>query len=414
MSTFALRGRGLDARAMADTLGVARVLDGSIRRDGDRLTVTARLVDPRDSQVLWESTYELDTRNVFGTSDDIVDAVATALQLPAPVLPATAESARPTADPEAYDLYLRGRYAWHLPLRQRLEQGTTYFLRAVERDPGFALAHAALAEAYVNQAVYDYMPAPQAFSRARIAAERALELDPNSVEALVSRGYLSISELRFDDAEADLRRALELNPSSAWAHHFLSLLLIMVGQTEAATAHNRQSLRLDPLSLPAHATAGVLLAQSGALQEAAEQLAAAWVLNREYTLTAYFLGTVLAAQGRDLAALQRLTAARRQAPDYPGVSGAIMLAHRRLGQFAEAESVLVSLQRRDQDPRVRTNLAFAQAMMGYNDEAFRMLNGAQWDVPGLIGLRADPLLAGLRSDPRYREMLQTIMTQHGR
>lgn len=410
-STFALKNRGLTASAIADTLNVATLLEGTVRRDGDRLKITAQLIRAADNSVIWSEMYDRQMQDVFAVQEDIARAIAGALSGRAPLRAAEDRLGRPTADLEAYDLYLRGRYNWQMAPRDRLRQATTYYHRAVERDPDFALAHAGLAESYVNLAIYDHMPANEALARARIAAERALELDPDLVEALSAHAYVLMSELDFQGAEADIRRAIALNPSYPWAHHFLSLVLLMIGRPEEAASHNQQALLLDPLSLPANATRGVIRAQLGQLAAAGRELERARELAPQFTLTAYYLGAVRAASGAPAAALSALETASREAPDYPGVPGALAAVQKRLGRTSVADSILGDLERRRADPRARTNLAFAHAMLGDTDAAFRALDGSRWDVPALIGLRADPLLAGLRSDPRYARLLQSLGAQ---
>jgi TolB-like protein/DNA-binding SARP family transcriptional activator/Tfp pilus assembly protein PilF len=413
-STFALKDRGLSARAFADTLGVAAVIEGTVRRQDGRLKITAQLVDPEDNRVLWSASFDRQVQDMIAVQEEIALAIVQVLQGQPPARsPAQPVAAtRPAVDSEAYDLYLRGRYNWDLPTPDRLEQGVRYQQRAVERDPTFAAAHAALAEAYVNMAIYGYLAPDEALARANIAAERALELDANLVEALIARAYARLSQLDFAGAETDLRQALSVNPNYSWAHHFSSLHMMMVGRPEDAERHNRQALLLDPLSLPANATRGAVQAQRGNLPAAERELQRALRLRSDFTLTLYYLGAVQAARGSHQDAATALQHAARQAPDYPGLAGALAFTLRHTGHHAEADSIMSALERRAAtDPRARLNLGLAHGALGRNDAAMAQLDDVRWDVPSLIGLRSDPLLAGLRSDPRCIRLLQSLAAQ---
>jgi TolB-like protein/DNA-binding SARP family transcriptional activator/Flp pilus assembly protein TadD len=412
-STFALKDRGLSARAFADALGVSMVIEGTVRRQAERLKITAQLVDPKDNSVLWSESYDRLVQDVIAVQEEIALAIVGALQTRFPgQTAAPVRVAVPQVDPEAYDLYLRGRYNWHLPTRERLAQGIRYYQVVVERDPMFAPAFAALAETYVNMAIYAQMPSEEALARARVAADRALALDAGLVEALAARAYVRLSGLEFDGAEADLRDALAANPNYPWTHHFLSLYRLMTGRSGEAEAHNRQALLLDPLSLPANATRGVVLTQLGDLAQAERELTRALRLRSDFTITLYYLGAVQAARGNDHAALASLEQAAREAPDYPGVPGARALVLRRLGRDAAADSIMTLLSgRAGSDARAQVNLAFALGAAGNLDAATGLLKGVLWDVPSLIGLRADPLLAGLRADPRCVRIMERIGAQ---
>jgi adenylate cyclase len=406
-SSFQFKGRSLDTREIGRLLGVASVLEGSVRRDGDRLRVSAQLIRASDGFQLWSETYDRRLTDVFAVQQNIAESIARVLDA---FLAGSDDVRRSTADLEAYDLYLRGRYAWQLPNRQRLQHAALQYQRALERDPTFAAAHAGQALTHVNLAAYGYMPAAEAFARARAASERALELDPDLVEALTARAYVLMSALEFEAAEANLRRAIELNRSDADAHHFFSLLLMMVGRPAEAAHHNREALSLDPLSLPAGANRGIIQTQLGNHDAAIRALEEARAINPDFPLSSYYLAVNHAARGSHTEALSILQATEAHAADYPGLPGALAFVLQRLGRSDEAAAIVASLEQRQAggDARARANLAFAHAVLGRKDAAFDALDSIQWEVPVLIGLRADPLLAELRADPRYPRLLQRL------
>src|SRR5688500_5189485 len=233
-SVFALKGKGLDARAIGDTLGVATLLEGSVRRSGNRLKVTVQLVNAKDGGSLWSEVYDRQMVDVFSVQEEIARAIAGQLDLNLSGSEQALLAKRPTQDIEAYDLYLRGLYNWNLRSRERLESAQSYFQRAIDRDPQFAMPYAALSNTYVNMSNYGYMPSAEAFALAKKAATRAVQVDPSLAEAHASLGFIFASTGSFSESEAAFRRAIALNPSAAYTYHFYSLLLMMLGRPEEA------------------------------------------------------------------------------------------------------------------------------------------------------------------------------------
>jgi serine/threonine-protein kinase len=408
-STSALYTSGLDVNAIAGRLGVATILQGSVRGDTARLRISARLVRARDKAVLWSRVYDVPMREVFTVQEQIARSMAQVLDVR---LTSRSEESllvgRPTADLEAYDLYLRGRHVRTRATRERLEQALAYFREATERDPGFASAYSGIAETYVNLANFGYVTPTEGFGNANIAAERALELNPRLGEAYVSHAYVLTSLGAFDRAEAGFRRAIDLNPNSPLAHHYYSLLLQMLDRTDEALEQNRRARELDPLFGPSATDYGIILCQRGELTAADTALDRALSLEPKFALTLYWLGAVRAAEGSYAAAASLLGRAARTSPDYPGVPGALAYVASRAGSSHAADSIVAQLRSRATDDRGRVNLAFASAALGRRDEAFALLQGVHWDVPSVIGLRADPLLRSLRSDARYEAFTRAL------
>ncbi|HKY97604.1 MAG TPA: protein kinase [Gemmatimonadaceae bacterium] len=401
-STFALYESGLDENAIAARLGVTALLEGSVKRDSARLRITARLVQPRDHAVLWSEVYDVSIRNVFDVQEQIARSIADALNLR--LASTSGDSllvARPTADLEAYDLYLRGRHVRIRATGDRLEQALAYFRGAIERDPGFANAYSGLAETYVNLANFGFVSPAEGFANANIAAERALALNPRLAEAHVSHAYVLASEREFGRAESAFRRALSLNPSFALGHHYYSLLLAMLNRTDEALDQNRRARELDPLLTPAAADYGIILCQRNELDAAGNALSSALALEPNFALTLYWLGAVRAAEGANPEARKLLEQAARASPNYPGVPGALAYTYAHSGNQRAADSVVSVLKTRATNDRARANLAFAYGALGRLDEAFSLMQQVNWDVPTVIELRADPLLRPLRADPRY-------------
>lgn len=408
-SVFALSNKGLGAQAIADTLGVTTLLEGSARRDGQRLKVTAQLINARDGTVLWSQAFDRQMIDVFVVQEEIARAIVDALN----VRITEDQRARPGGteihDIEAYDLYLKGRFAWNKRSREGAETAVGYFQAAIQRDSGFALPFAGLAEAYVVMSNYGFMPVPEALDHAEIAVDRALALNNSLPEAHSSKGFVLLSRRKFAESEKAFRTAINLNPSYPMAHHFYSLLLTMVGRLNEATAQNRITLSLDPLSVPANAHRGILLLPLGNYTEARIELRKAVRLSGENALAPYYLGALEAAQGRFQDALPLLERAHRDAPGFPNVKGALAYTYARVGRRRDADAVLTRMRAGVSDDRTRINLALAEATNANINGAYDLLaTGGDWDVPTLIELRTDPLLAPFRADPRYPRLLARI------
>ena len=408
-STFALHSAGLDVGAIANRLGVGTMLEGSVRRDSGRLRISARLVQARDNSVLWSHAYDVPARDVFTVQEQIARSIANALNVRLSRMAADSLFARtPTASPEAHDLYLRGRYLRMRPTEERLEQAVAYFRGAIELDPNFADAYSGLAETYVNLANFGYITTVEGFEAADIAAERAVALNPRLAEAYTSHGYVLASRGASGPAEAAFRRALDLNPNSTLGHHYYSLLLATLDRTDEALEQNSRARGIDPLFTPAVATYGIILSQRGDLAAARDALRKALALEPNYVLTLHWLGAVLAAEGSYAEATPLLERAAQASPNFRGVLGALAYVYARAGKRGAADSIVTSLQARATDNRGRANLAFAYAALGRMDEAFVLFRQLEWDVPSAFGIRADPLLAQLRSDSRYAGLAASI------
>ena len=352
------------------------------------------------------------------TADEVVDALDTVLfsarEHRGPALarrqPADGEGlvAPSTGDVGAYDLYLRGRYNWSSRTGEGLERAIAYFQQAIDRDPGYALAYQGMADAYMNLGNYGFLPLADALSRARVAADRAVALGPNVAETYASQGFVLASQRQFADAEAALRRSIELRPNYIWAHHYYSLLLAMIGRVDDARAENARAADLDPISPPVSAHGGIIACIAGDLREARRQLETNIALAPGFPLGLFYLGVVNAAEGKHTEAIGLLEQAHEQSPTFPGVQGALAYAYARVGRAHDAATVVDEVQSAPDSSRARLNRALFDAMRGDLDRAFDAVDDLDLDLPGLIELRADPLLADFRRDARYDRVIRRL------
>jgi adenylate cyclase len=404
-SSFALKGRNVDAREVGEKLAVSTVLEGSVRKTGERVRVTAQLVDARSGYQLWSETYDRESADIFAVQEEIARAVGEALDLR---LPRGMESFRLGARPpdlEAYELYLRGRHAWRSRTKEGLELAVDLFQQAIARDPNFAEAHAGLADAYIALTAYGYRSREETLTRAREAVERALALQPLLVEALASRGYLRGRDTR--SALADFRRAIQLNPSYPIAHHWYALTLVLLGRLSEALPQHQRAIELDPLAPTPHSAYATSLLLSGDLDGAEEMARRASELAPELFSPPAVLSRVYAAQGRGAEALQAAERAAALAPENSSTQANLARVHARVGERRKAREILAGLEA-EADPCAAC-IADVYVALEEHHEALRWLDVRIWyadDQGGWYLPKVDPLYDPLRGDPRFGQFLR--------
>ena len=268
-SSFALRDEQEDVRKIGELLGVAHVLEGSVRRSGDRVRVTAQLINTSDGFHEWSETFEREMTDVFAIQDEISGAIAEALQVTIAGESTPAVAQRRTADLEAYDYYLLGRHAWASRTTEGIESALDYFERAIDADPEFGLAWSGLADALDAYAYFVSGDSREVVDRARAAADRAVELTPDLAEGHASVGLIAMEfDWDFERADAAFARARELNSGYLPAWHWAADLATILGDTEMAIAFSRRAVELDPMSPMSWWALGAALAVDGQLEEA--------------------------------------------------------------------------------------------------------------------------------------------------
>lgn len=268
-SSFALRDKQEDVRRIGELLGVAHVLEGSVRRSGNRVRVTAQLIDTSNGFHEWSETYDRELTDVFAIQDEVSGAIAEALQVTIAGGSSPAVVQRRTADLEAYDYYLLGRHAWASRTGEGIESALDYFERAIDADPRFGLAWSGLADALDAYAYFVSGDSREVVDRARAAASRAVELAPNLAEGHASVGLIAMEfDWDFDAADRAFTRARELNPGYLPGWHWAADLATILGDTDTAIAFGRRATEVDPMSPLSWWALGAALAVHGQLEEA--------------------------------------------------------------------------------------------------------------------------------------------------
>ena len=411
-STMQYKDSDLPLHAIAEELGVDAVLDGSVRRDGDRVRIVSQLIDTRTEASLWSETYDRELTDVFAIQADVAQQIAGALRATVSPAERTIIERRPTEDVEAHQLYLRGRYLWNRRTRAGLEGAVDFFSQAVERDPGYAPAHAGLADAYLLLGSYGYLPESEAIGAAKGAAERALELDPDLAEAWATRGQILRAERDWAGEEAAYRRAIELNPNYATAHQWYATLLAALGRAEEAEREIRRAEALDPASLAVSVTVAVVLHVNRDFERALEQTRRTLELDPEYFSAVVWEMMTYSEMDRypdALASADRLLELR---PDVPEFGIFIANVHAKGGEEALARQTMERVRAVAED---RTLSAWVHATLHDVDAAFDLLDAEfaddSWSMfvlfrSLLFYMDAGPWFDPIREDPRFAELIR--------
>jgi DNA-binding winged helix-turn-helix (wHTH) protein/TolB-like protein/tetratricopeptide (TPR) repeat protein len=400
-----------DPRSIGRALQVDAVLDGRVHRDGDRLRVTVELIRVSDGAMVWAGQFNDRVTDLFAVQESVAQEVAEAL---APRLQAPAEvslqSRRPSR-PEAYELYLRGRYQWNRRTPESLEAALALFDQAVAIDPTYASAYAGLADAYSLLAAYRPSADGESFVRASAAARRALDLDETLAEAHTSLGFVKFGrEWDWDGAAREYRRAIELDPNYGTAHHWYAILLMVLGRAEESLESIRQAERLDPLSPAIGAEVATLLWLARKYDEGIEQVDRIRRLHpqarADLNAGSFYSGKGM--HGRAIVETRQAQLASNDLLLLLQLAG----AHASAGDRAESERLLTRY-----DNHVAANGLYKEsftragvlASMGRRDEAFQELERAYRDrFIALTWLKVAPTLDPLRSDPRFADLLRRM------
>jgi TolB-like protein/Tfp pilus assembly protein PilF len=410
-SAFQFGGAAQDIRAVGERLNVQNVLEGSVRKSGNRLRITAQLIEVRDGYHLWSERYDRDLDDVFAVQDEIARAIVAKLRVRL-----RGDSYRPlvrrhTDDLEAYNLYLQGRYYWSRRYAGGLERAIEYFTKTIAHDESYALAHAGLAESFCLLGVYDLVPPHAAISKAKAEAERALQLDDTLSEAheamALVRWYF---DWDFAAALAEYKRALDLNPSSAVARALFGILLADLGRFDEARVEVQKAVGLEPVSALIGFYAASATAISGPLEDALPECRRTLDLDPTFLPGLWTYATILSHLGRHDEAIEvvdrAVTLSRRQS-FFLGAAGRVYAA---AGRDREADAVVQELHARESQTYV-SPLCFAEiaAVRCQIDEAFRWLERACRErTPFLVAVGVAPFYDTLRGDPRFPAILGKV------
>ncbi|HET6181033.1 MAG TPA: protein kinase [Candidatus Sulfotelmatobacter sp.] len=429
---------------IARELNVDAVVEGSVRREGDRVRITAELIDGRTDEHLWTESYDRDLRDILSLQSQVASAIAaeilaklqTSSELLAPdadrdsdnsdLHPSLWETAEvdpdiltPTApvNPRAFDLYLKGRYLWNNQVTDEdFRKAVEYYQRAIEIDPGSALTYSGLAHCLLLMGTGEYgLKAPnEIMPKAKEAALKSLSIDDTNAEAHLS---LAMVKFRFDwdweGAEKEFRRALELNQGYSGTHYWYSTYLAVLGRFEEAFFEAKTARQLSPLSAVMHFSLGLLLYASGQNEEAIEQLRETAAMDAKWPLSHLVLGLTFGRKGRFDEAIDEYKQALTIAGSRPLWSGFLGQVYAAAGRTDDALDILHELRAVAKQRYVPpTAFVILYAGLGMIDDAFHWLDRAVEQRDGLlIYLKVGSVFDNLRSDRRFTEILARVGLQ---
>lgn len=396
-----------DTRQIADELGVDYILEGSVRREGDRVRVTAQLIQARDRSHLWAEDYDRDLRDILALQSEVAGAIAQQIRVKlTPQQHARLGQAAPV-NAEAYENYLKGRFFWNKRTVEGHQRAIEFFERALALDPNYEPAYAGLADAYALLGSWPnaVLPRRDAMTRAREAAQKALAFDESLADAHASLGFVKMHyDWDFSGAEHEFLRAIALNPGYATAHHWYAYDLVALGRLEEAVAEIRRAQKADPLSVIISRDVGELLLFAGHDDDAIAQSRKTLEMDPNFSDANWVRAWAYHHQGKEKEFLEDLRKASSEDPS----TG---LYYAWSGNVQEARRAVAVFQREDATKRFGSSRFFVgiYAQLGDTDAAFAWLEKTFDERDGsLIVTRVAPELERIRSDPRFEQLARRV------
>jgi len=410
-TVFRYKGRALDPQAVGRELNVRAVLTGKIMQSGGSLRIGTELVDVATGTQLWGAQYDRPPGDIFAIQDEISGEISDKLRIKLTRAEKKRLTKRQTDDPEAYGLYLKGRHHWNQWTEDGFYKAIEYFQQAVAKDPAYALAYTGVADSYVLLGWNSYLPPKDAFPKAKIAAMRALRLDPDLGEAHTPLSAMYwLHDWQWQEAEAEFKRSMALSPAHPTASHWFAEFLMTVGRHEEAIARMKSSQELDPLSLIISVAIGWTFYHARRYDDAIEQLRRTVELDPHYPITYWILGLLFRKMGSyELAIAEGEKGVKLSGGSYL-MRAALAQTLATAGRRNEAIQVLDDLTKLATQKYVAPYFfAGIHIGLGENDRAIECLEKSYEEHSHwLLYLHLDPSMDALRSNPRFQDLLQRI------
>jgi len=410
-SAFQFKGKGHDIQEIGKRLKVETVLEGSVRKAGNRLRITAQLVNVADGYHIWSEKYDCEMKDIFAIQDEISLTIVDKLKVK--LLREDKEKLvkRSTEDVEAYNLYLKGRYFWGKRTKEGFRKAMEFFKQSIEKDPNFTLGYSGLADSYNLVGFYSFSQPKEAFPKAKEAAQKALKIDDTIAEAYASLAFVQLYyDWDWKDAYENFKKAVKLSPGYPTAHHWYAEYLLVVGRIEEAFVESKRALELDPFSLVINVLLGWAFHYSYQYDQAIEQYLKTLEMDPNFAPAHYFLGLTYVQKTMFDEAIEEFKKAKAIFGDNTLTNAALWHAKARRGKTDEVQKVLdemAKISRQTYFPLYYKAAIYAD--VGDNDQAFHWLEKCfeerdMW----LALLKVDPIWSDLRPDPRFNELLKKM------
>jgi eukaryotic-like serine/threonine-protein kinase len=413
-SAFMFKGKDTDAQIVGRRLGVRAVFKGRVMQRGDNLDISAELVDARDDSHIWGEQYSRKSSDVFVLQGEIAKEMTAALRMRLSGEDEKRMAKSYTANPEAYQDYLKGRYWWNKANEEGFRKGIEYFQQAIAKDPGYAQAYAGLADSYLFVGAFGgNVPPKDTFPKVKEAALKALEIDDTLAEAHIPLAVTKIQyEWDWSGGEREFQRAIALNPSSARAHQAYGFVILGgTGRFEEAIVELKRALELDPLSLLINGNLGILFYSARQYDQAIEQERKTLDLDANFIVPHWYLGLSYVQKSMYKEGIAEFEKALAIAPGNTQALAGLGCAYAAAGRRAEAHKALDQLTELSKQKYVRAEtVAQLYTVLGENDKAFEWLEKGYEDR-SIYNIKAYPAFDPLRSDPRFADLLRRMNLQ---
>lgn len=410
-SAFQFKGKVADIHKIGEKLNVQTVLEGSVRKSGNRLRITAQLVNAADGYQIWSEKYDRDFDDIFSIQDEISLAIVENLKVELLGDEKAKLVKRFTEDQDAYHMYLKGRYFWSRRHEGGMNKAVEYFRQAIEQDPLFAFPYVGIADSLNLLGFFGFIPPNTAFPKAKDAANKALEIDNTLGEAYASLAWISsMYDWDWATAEKQFDKSIALNPNYATAHSWYALYLALMGRHDDAVSEVEKGLELDPLSLIINSVLGLTLFTARRYDEAVLQFKKTLEMEPDFQLALNWLGLAYISLGKAGDAVLYLEKAMQLPGGKIYAAGFLGMSYAQSGQKEKALDVLSQVDTLlENGYAVLLHKAFLYMGLGEMDRAFETLEKAfKGRESQLVFFKEMPFLDPLRSDPRCGQLLKKI------
>ncbi|KXK05313.1 MAG: serine/threonine protein kinase [Acidobacteria bacterium OLB17] len=410
-SIFRYRGRDTEVTKVGNELGVNAVVTGRVMERGDNLSISIELVDVRSDKVIWGEQYERKMSDLLQTQREIAAEITNRLQIKLSGEDEKTLAKNYTANNEAYQLYLKGRYHWGKRTKDDFLKGIECFQQAIKLDPNFALAYVGVADSYNVMPSYGFLAPGEAFPQARSMAQKAVEIDPTLAQAYASLACPSAYyERDWQKADSEFGRAVELDPNDPQIHYVFGYYLEQTGRIDEGMGEFKKTLELDPLFVPAAANLAGAYLNARQYDLALEQAKRTYKLEPSHPTSRFWLGVSYLANGMNAEAAELGEGVLKTDPTNQDALYITGYAYAKLGRRSEAEDILKRFSDIAQKGYVlRSSIAGIYGALGNKDKAFAELERAFADHDSeLPRIKVDPLMDPFRGDPRFAALVKRL------